>query len=272
LCPPRGSQYPLAPLVVTRENITVRTLQRPMADFFDLAASFKGRSNQLREFVEAAPLERASIYRFLAEQAVLLPRGSTVLDVGAGEAPYRELFAEQRYTTLDREGTPHSGDVDMYGSADSIPAEDGSFDALVCTQVLEHVPQPLEAVLEFRRVLVGGGRLLATVPFAWEEHEVPYDFYRYTRYGIKDLLERAGFDDVIVKPRTDCFTTLAQLLRNASWAMGSQPDGLDSTRGEARDVLAQMADAVAALAPLDVNMILPLGFTVRAINPQSNRE
>jgi SAM-dependent methyltransferase len=235
-----------------------------MAEASDLTTSLIGRSEQLREFIEAAPLERTSIYRFVAEQARLLTIGSRVIDIGAGEAPYRELFADQRYVTLDHADTPHSGAVDMDGDADSIPAEDGSFDVVLCTQVLEHVAEPLQALQEFRRVLVPGGLLLATVPFLWEEHETPFDYYRYTRYGIEHLVFRAGFDEVEVKPRTDCFTTLAQLMRNAGWAMGKAADGMDPLRLEAREVLERVAEEVVALAPLDVEMVLPLGFTVRA--------
>lgn len=242
----------------------MHTLLRSMAEAPDLTVSLRGRSERLREFIEAAPLERASIYHFVAEQAGLLPVGSRVIDIGAGEAPYRELFDDHRYVTLDRAETPHSGGVDMYGSVDSIPAEDGSFDAVVCTQVLEHVPEPLQALHEFRRVLRRGGVMIATVPFLWEEHEIPFDYYRYTRYGIEHLLSRAGFGDVDVRPRTDCFTTVAQILRNACWVMGSAPDGMDPLRQEARTALEEMAEAILTLAPLDVNMIMPLGFTVRA--------
>src|ERR1700693_5596054 len=140
-----------------------------MAEAPDLTALLRGRSNRLREFIEAAPLERKSIYRFVDEQARLLPPGTRVIDIGAGDAPYRELFGGQRYVTLDRADTPHSGEVDMHGYADSIPVEDGSFDVVLCTQVLEHVAQPLDALREFRRVLRSGGIMIATVAFVWEE-------------------------------------------------------------------------------------------------------
>jgi SAM-dependent methyltransferase len=227
-------------------------------------ALLQGRSERLREFIEGAPLERESIYRFLAEQARAMKPASRVLDVGAGEAPYRELFAEQAYVTLDYADTPHSGEVDLRGAADAIPAVDGSFDAIVCTQVLEHIPRPLQALHEFHRVLRPGGVLMATVPFAWEEHETPFDFFRYTRYGIEQLLADAHFEEIEVRPRTDCFTTLAQLVLNARWAMGSTADGLDELRHQAQGALEEIAHALVALAPLDVEQIMPLGFTVRA--------
>jgi SAM-dependent methyltransferase len=227
-------------------------------------ASLQGRSERLREFIETAPLERESIYRFVVEQARAIKPKSRVLDIGAGEAPYRELFSEHTYVTLDYEDTPHSGEVDLHGAADAIPAESDTFDVILCTQVLEHVPRPRQALQEFHRVLGPGGLLVATVPFTWEEHERPYDFFRYTRYGIEQLLAEAGFGEIEVRPRTDCFTTLAQLVLNARWAMGTAADGLDGLRADARPVLEQIAQSLAALAPLDVEMIMPLGFTVRA--------
>jgi SAM-dependent methyltransferase len=242
----------------------VRTLQRRMGQVSQPTASLQGRSERLREFIEGAPLERESIYRFLVEQARAMQPESRVLDIGAGEAPYRELFAEHAYVTLDHDDTAHSGEVDLRGAADSIPVEDDSFDAIVCTQVLEHVPRPGEALREFNRVLRPGGLLMATIPFAWEEHEAPYDFFRYTRYGIEQLLADAGFGEIETRSRTDCFTTLAQLALNARWAMGSAPDGMDELRLEARAALEEIAQSLVALAPLDVEMILPLGFTVRA--------
>jgi SAM-dependent methyltransferase len=229
----------------------------------------RGCSERLRSFVAEAPLERASIFEFVAQQARMLAPDARVIDIGAGDAPYRELFAAQSYVTLDHEETPHTGAVDLLGSAESIPTEAGAFDVVLCTQVLEHVAEPLAALSEFHRVLKPGGRLIATVPFVWEEHELPHDYFRYTKAGIEHLLTRAAFVELDVRPRTDCFTTLAQLVRNAAWAAGAAADGLNPLRVQARATLEELSDALLTLAPLDVQLKLPLGFSVSARAGQS---
>ena len=74
-----------------------------------------------------------------------------------------------------------------------IPAQQESFDAILCTEVLEHVVDPDALVAEMFRVLKKGGRLCITVPFIWGLHELPYDFRRFTPNGLALLVERAGF-------------------------------------------------------------------------------
>ena len=71
--------------------------------------------------------------------------------------------------------------------------EDGRFNAVVFTQVMEHVPDPLTVLKELNRILRPGGKLFFTAPLWYQEHEVPYDFYRYTQYGVRHLFTEAGF-------------------------------------------------------------------------------
>jgi hypothetical protein len=140
---------------------------------------------------------------------------------------------------------------------------------VLSTQVLEHVAEPSAVAAELYRVLVPEGRLYMTVPLVWELHEQPFDFYRYTPSGLEHLLRKAGFAGIKVRPRNDCFSTLAQLLRNVGAVMGRRPDGLDPKRDAAAAELARMADVVAAYAPLDADWILPLGYSVTAVRPAS---
>jgi SAM-dependent methyltransferase len=228
-----------------------------------------GVSERLRKFVGEAPYERQPIYEFVAAAAQATVPGARVIDVGAGSAPYRELFEHAEYTTADWEQSVHIEGLppDVTAPADALAVDDQSFDLVLNTQVLEHVPEPARVLSEFYRVLVEGGRLFLTAPLVWELHELPHDYYRFTSPGLAYLLERAGFTDVEIKPRNDCFSTLAQLLLNARWAMGRQADGLDDRREETAALLEELAEQIARLAPLDVRWELPLGFTASAVRP-----
>jgi SAM-dependent methyltransferase len=230
-----------------------------------------GISEGLRAFVGEAPFERQPILDFMRRAARELPAGARVIDVGAGDAPYRELFGHVDYVTSDWEHSLHEDlpAVDLQAPADALPVEDAAFDAVLLTQVLEHVAEPAAVLAEQFRVLRPGGRLYLTVPLVWELHELPFDFYRYTPAALRHLIEGAGFGDVEVEPRNDCFSTLAQLMRNMAHVMGRAPDGLDERREAAAAALAELSTRVAELAPLDVERILPLGYTAAATRPGS---
>jgi SAM-dependent methyltransferase len=228
-----------------------------------------GLSEELRLFVLEMPFERGPILDFLMRKARELPPGARVADVGAGDAPYRELFDHAEYVTVDWEMSPHEGasKADVVASAESVPLPDASFDAVVLTQVLQHVPEPARVVAEQHRILRPGGRLLVTAPLVWELHEMPHDYFRYTEPGLRSLLRRTGFEQVEVSPRNDCFTTLAQMMRNVGHLMGRTPDGLDERREQAEEALRRLSDQIAGLAPLDAQMIFPLGYSASAVRP-----
>ncbi len=228
------------------------------------------RSDGLEAFIQEAPLEREPIVEFLRGAAESLPAGSRVADVGAGAAPYRELFAGMEYLTIDREQSLHGrpASFDIVASADAIPLDDRSLDAIVCTQVIEHLAEPLAALKEFRRLLRANGRLFLTAPFAWEEHETPYDFYRFARSGLEHLLRRAGFEQIEIASRGNAFATIAQLLNSARWSLS---DG--ATVAVRSELLADRLDAIAeellSYSELDVRRSLPLGFQAQATAPAS---
>jgi SAM-dependent methyltransferase len=229
----------------------------------------RGISETLRRFTAAMPYERGPILDFVIEVAGLTASGTRVLDLGAGEAPYRELFTHTDYVTSDWSESEHPGahSADVIASADALPLEDGSFGLILCTQVLEHVPEPSDVLDECFRVLGSGGRLALTVPLLWEQHEMPYDFYRYTESGLRHLLAKAGFTKLEITPRSDGFTAIAQLMLNLGWSMGDAPDGLTAARTEARDALAAAAEQIARLAPLDATRSMPLGYTATGRKP-----
>jgi SAM-dependent methyltransferase len=120
-----------------------------------------------------------------------------LLDVGCGKKPYRELApGVTRYVGLDLDTAVARAVAvaDAYYDGGAFPFADCSFDAVLCSQVLEHVFTPEEFLGEVHRVLRPGGKLLLTVPFAWDEHEQPRDFARYSSFGLRALLERNGFE------------------------------------------------------------------------------
>lgn len=156
--------------------------------------------------------------RWIAEQAAIVPAGSKVLDVGAGSAPYRALFAHCHYKTQDfsqlREDQLRNGGyspIDFVSDARSIPVPDGSFDAIVCTEVLEHVPEPIAVVREFGRIVGLGGRLILTAPLGSGIHQEPYHFYGgYTPFWYERFLSEAGFEAIVIVPNEGTFRHIAQ--------------------------------------------------------------
>jgi SAM-dependent methyltransferase len=170
---------------------------------------------ELSAFIAQAPLQRAPIAEAVRSFARGLPPGSRVLDAGAGAAPYRPLFAHCDYRTQDWPGSVHPGAraADVVGDLHALDVPDASFDAILCTEVLEHVAQPERVVAELHRLLADGGALLVTVPFVGPLHEEPHDHYRYTSHGVRGLLERGGFTDLQVRPLSGYWSALAHLLR-----------------------------------------------------------
>ena len=120
-----------------------------------------------------------------------------VLDLGCGSRPYENCFNGRvtRWVGADypASGHPPATRVDVFADAMKLPLADQAFDSVLCTQVLEHVPEPLELLRESFRVLLPGGHLVLTAPQYNGLHGEPQDFYRYTKYGLQHLAEKAGF-------------------------------------------------------------------------------
>lgn len=119
-----------------------------------------------------------------------------VLDVGCGRKPYQHFFICDSYTGMDVEQSGHIHQnemIDVFYDGKLFPFDNEKFDAIVCNQTLEHVFTPDIFVQEMYRVLKADGTLLLTVPFLWDEHEQPYDYARYSSFGLKSLFEKHGF-------------------------------------------------------------------------------
>ncbi len=163
------------------------------------------------------------IFRLLApalEDALKCHAHGRLLDIGAGEKPWAELARPfvTEHVALDHEEGPHSKrEIELLGSAYQLPAETGSFDTVLCTDVLEHLEEPGRALAEAWRVLAPGGAAIYTVPHIWHLHEEPRDFYRYTKHGLDYLFEQAGFEVVEIRALCGFPATFAQELAYFAW-------------------------------------------------------
>ena len=137
---------------------------------------------------------RKAIYRNIKHYANNVT--GITLDIGCGSKPYVGLFSTEKYIGIDLEKSGHNhtnSPVDLYYDGTRIPFENDYFDSVVCFEVLEHVFNPDEFLAEANRVLKKGGTAIFTVPFIWDEHEKPFDYARYSSFGLKHLFEKNGF-------------------------------------------------------------------------------
>lgn len=138
-----------------------------------------------------------------------------VLDVGCGRKPYRDTYfaAATDYVGVDYE-TPNS-QPDIVASALDLPLEAQSFDTVVSTEVLEHVPDPLRALREMHRVLRRGGYLILSTPMYWPRHEIPHDYFRYPYDGLIYLIQESGLQLVRIFNRGHAYVFLGQVIQHA---------------------------------------------------------
>jgi len=159
---------------------------------------------------------RSALARWLQHQVEeLRPRGPLrVLDVGCGVKPYYPFFAgiAAEYVGVDVVENPYA---DLLGAVESLPVEDGSFDLVLCTQVLEHSDDPARAVSELNRVTAPGGRVLASTHGVQMYHPSPNDYWRWTHTGLRLLFQRNGsWSALSIEPAAGSGSGLAMLIGN----------------------------------------------------------
>ena len=171
---------------------------------------------------------RTHLERLVAELARQLAPGSLVLDAGAGDCRYSRHFSTHRYESCDfaQVGGKTYGTLTHVCDIRAIPVEEGRYDAVLCTQVLAHIPGPLEALREMRRVLKPGGTLWLTAPLFFQENEPPYDFFRFTQHGLRHLLKQADFQEARLEWLEGYAGTVSYQLGMALRSLPRTPSGL----------------------------------------------
>ena len=149
-----------------------------------------------------------------------IPNGSKVLDVGAGGCPHRKLFNHCEYFTQDFvqlsdvqiQNQAGYGKIDFVSDILNIPVPDKSYDVILCTEVIEHIPDPISAIKEISRILKTDGTLLITAPLQSGLHQEPYHFYGgYTKYWYQKFLTENNFSDINIEPNGSLYTTYFSL-------------------------------------------------------------
>ena len=162
-------------------------------------------------FLDIIDVNRSVIIKFIKKAAKETEKGSKILDAGAGEGNWRSFFDHCHYFTQDKgigESEWDYSRVDYKSDITDIPCENNQFDVVLLTEVLEHLPEPYLALKELNRILKKGGKIYLTAPSSFQEHEIPHDYYRYTTYGLKYLLEKSGFNINSIEKRGGYFKYL----------------------------------------------------------------
>ena len=201
-----------------------------------------------------------------------LKPGARVLDAGAGESQYAHYFAGRRYCAVDLAVGDALWDysrLDAIADLTALPFRSGAFDAALHIVTIEHLREPGRALAEIARTLAPGGSLLIAAPHEWEVHQAPHDYFRFTRFGLKYLLEQAGCEVREIRASGGYFRLLARRLLN----------GLQFFAGGSRWLL--FLPAAALLVPpalvlpffdfLDRDRNFTVGYLCLANNGRSDR-
>ena len=165
--------------------------------------------------------------KWLEKTLSKIPVGLKILDAGAGELKYKKLCSHLNYVSQDfaqydgkgnnsglQTGEWDQDKLDIISDITSIPCEDSSFDAIMCIEVFEHLPEPIKAIKEFERLLKPSGYLILTAPFCSLTHFAPYHYYSgFNKYFYEKHLREIGFEILEINPNGNYFSYIAQEIR-----------------------------------------------------------
>jgi SAM-dependent methyltransferase len=150
-----------------------------------------------------------------------------VFDIGCGNKPYEKLFEGKidSYQGCDIVQSSLNR-VDVICEATQIPIVSNSFNTIISTQVMEHINAPEAMLSEANRLLEDGGNIILSIPFCWELHEEPFDFFRYSKYGLQAMLERNGFEIISIKANGGKWAAIIQMNLNIWYSAFMNKDGI----------------------------------------------
>ncbi len=135
------------------------------------------------------------------------------LDVGCGQKPYEKLFSSSEYIGLEIDSPENRlKKADYFYDGQKFPFSDGEFDSVVTNQVFEHIFEPDDFLSEVKRVMKDQGVLLMTVPFVWDEHAQPFDYARYSSFGLRHILNKHGFEVIEYQKSISDIRVIFQLI------------------------------------------------------------
>lgn len=164
-------------------------------------------------FLNPAYIARKNLLQNIKELACYF-KGGYLLDIGCGTKPYELFFDVDNYIGLEIPKGGHDDkdkSADVYYNGKNFPFKESVFDYVILIEVLEHIFEPEELIENIYCLLKPNGLLFITVPFVWFEHEKPYDYGRYTSFGLEYLIKKKGFEIVIHRKSGNCVETLAQM-------------------------------------------------------------
>lgn len=131
-----------------------------------------------------------------------------LLDAGCGKQRYKDLFKFDEYVGLEYN---HKFKPDVIGDIRNLPFNNFEFDSILNNQVLEHIEDTDQVFREFHRILKSGGYICLTIPFIGRIHGSPFDYWRFSEFGIRHLFDKYGFKEVLIQPMGGFFTTQSYL-------------------------------------------------------------
>ena len=228
-----GSKDDAAKLVAAADSLPPRETVAPRVRPPDRSVQDYFFRDLFPRFERSAP-HWAFLGEKVAQMVAEIPADAAVLDIGAGDCKYGALLAGRRYVAVD---LVYSSDahqfapLDVLADASALPFRAASFDVALNLVVLEHVPDPARVIQEMARVLKPGGLAYALIPLVRPEHLVPFDFHRFTRYGIRQLFERHGLEILSTEESNGSFWTAIHYARQIAMTRPLLTFGRRSVRG-----------------------------------------